>query len=82
MFVARMASEPKAKGIVQNILRLVKDLRIIVVEDGVEDTGTLRILRDSGCLVAQGFGISRPVEFDRILEFQSDNSAGLLQNMI
>ncbi|VVS99762.1 EAL domain-containing protein [Erythrobacter sp. EC-HK427] len=82
MFVARMATEPKAQGIVQNILRLGKDLRIIVVAEGVEDAGTLRLLRDSGCLVAQGYGISRPVEFDRILEFQSDSAARQRQNMV
>lgn len=82
MFVARMTSDAKARGIVQNILRLGTDLRIIVVAEGVEDAGTLRMLRESGCLVAQGFGISRPVEFDRVLEFQRDRSDHALENIV
>ncbi|RJY09276.1 EAL domain-containing protein [Aurantiacibacter aquimixticola] len=82
MFVSRMTSDPKAAGIVRNILQLGKDLRIIVVAEGVEDAATLTILRDSGCLVAQGFAISRPVEFTKILSYQKDSQDRRLTNMV
>lgn len=82
IFISQMANSTKAKGIVRSILQLGKDLRIIVVAEGVEDAGTLTILRDSGCLVAQGFGISRPIDLERVLEFQSDKGKRLLQNMV
>lgn len=82
MFVSRMTSDAKAEGIVRSILQMGKDLRIIVVAEGVEDAGTLTLLRDSGCLVAQGFGISRPVEFENIVALQSDGEKRLTQNMV
>ncbi|MBH5321047.1 EAL domain-containing protein [Aurantiacibacter sediminis] len=82
LFVSQITTSAKAEGIVRSILQMGKDLRIIVVAEGVEDSGTLTLLRDSGCLVAQGFGISRPVDFDRIIKFQIDNPKTLLQNMV
>ncbi|MGB3165949.1 MAG: EAL domain-containing protein, partial [Alteraurantiacibacter sp.] len=82
LFTSRITSDRKAAGIVENILRLGKDLRIIVVAEGVEDAGTLTKLRDSGCLVAQGFGISRPVEFEKIVSYQADREKRLVQNMV
>jgi len=82
LFIARMTTDDKAKGIVRNILQLGKDLRIIVVAEGVEDAQTLTILRDSGCLVAQGFGISRPIPIDKVLEFQHNKASHPSKNMV
>ncbi|WP_156167349.1 EAL domain-containing protein [Aurantiacibacter marinus] len=82
LFIAQMANDEKAAGIVRNVLQLGKDLRIIVVAEGVEDTQTLTILRDSGCLVAQGFGISRPIPIDKLLDFHKDKEKFLLKNMV
>ena len=82
MFIAPMARDPKALGIVKNVLQLGRDLRIIVVAEGVEDAGTLTLLRDSGCVVAQGFAISRPITFDRILNYQKDSENQPLRNMV
>ncbi len=82
LFVSQMTTSAKAEGIVRSILQMGKDLRIIVVAEGVEDSGTLTLLRDSGCLVAQGFGISRPVDFDKIIKFQKDNPKTLLENIV
>ena len=82
MFIAPMTKDPKAQGIVKNILQMGRDLRIIVVAEGVEDAGTLTLLRDSGCVVAQGFAISRPVKFERILEYHSSSKTETLKNMV
>ncbi len=81
-FVSQMTSNPKAAGIVRSILKMGKDLRIIVVAEGVEDAATLTKLRDAGCLVAQGFGISRPVDFERMAQFQQDGAGEVLKNMV
>jgi len=70
LFVAAMSDTPKAQAIVRNVLQLGRDLRIVVVAEGVENAATLRSLRDAGCLVAQGFGIARPTSYDEILQFQ------------
>lgn len=82
MFIAPMTNDPKALGIVKSILQMGRDLRIIVVAEGVEDAGTLTLLRDSGCVVAQGYAISRPVKFDKILQFHKFRDTGSLRNMV
>ncbi len=82
LFISRMTSDTKAAGIVSSVLQMGRDLRIIVVAEGVEDAGTLAMLRDSGCLVAQGFAISRPLEFDRIMLFQKDRLQLAAENMV
>ncbi len=81
-FISQVTSNPKALGIVRNVLQMGKDLRIIVVAEGVEDAGTLTLLRDSGCLVAQGFAISRPIDFDGIVKFQKVGGLKVLKNMV
>lgn len=82
LFTSAIKDDPKAAAIVRSVLRLGKDLRIIVVAEGVEDEATLTILRDSGCLVAQGFAISRPISFDEILEFQKLHPEERRKNMV
>ncbi|WP_162925223.1 EAL domain-containing protein [Aurantiacibacter odishensis] len=82
MFIAPMITDAKALGIVKNILQMGRDLRIIVVAEGVEDAGTLTLLRDSGCIVAQGFAISRPVRFEKILQYHKAKEIGRLKNMV
>jgi EAL domain-containing protein (putative c-di-GMP-specific phosphodiesterase class I) len=69
IFIAAMKDETKAKAIVRSVLEMGRELGIVVVAEGVEDSHTLTILRDSGCRVAQGFGISRPISFEEILQF-------------
>jgi EAL domain-containing protein (putative c-di-GMP-specific phosphodiesterase class I) len=73
-FTSAMKENPKAEAIVRNVLQLGKDLRIIVVAEGIEDAATLTKLREFGGAVAQGFGISRPVALDEILQFQTLSS--------
>lgn len=82
LFTSQVTSNPKAEGIVKSILDLGKSLRIIVVAEGVEDAGTLTKLRELGCVVAQGFGISRPVDQESIIVNQGDSKTNLLQNMV
>ncbi len=82
LFTSAIKDDPKSAAIVRSVLRLGKDLRIIVVAEGVEDEATLTILRDSGCLVAQGFAISRPISFEEILLFQKLDPQDRRKNMV
>jgi EAL domain-containing protein (putative c-di-GMP-specific phosphodiesterase class I) len=75
LFVSQVTESAKARGIVKSALRLGKDLRIIVVAEGVEDATTLKMLKELGCVVAQGFGLFRPMPANDILEFQRLESA-------
>jgi len=73
VFVDKISQSAKALGMVRSILQLGRDLRMVVVAEGVEDAATLNLLREAGCSVAQGFGICRPVPLDQIVQF-SDSS--------
>jgi EAL domain-containing protein (putative c-di-GMP-specific phosphodiesterase class I)/CHASE2 domain-containing sensor protein len=76
LFVAEVTNNAKARGIVKSALKLGKDLRIIVVAEGVENAATLKMLKELGCVVAQGFGLFRPMRAEDILEFQKPASDG------
>ncbi|MGB3794997.1 MAG: EAL domain-containing protein [Alteraurantiacibacter sp.] len=82
LFIAPMTSDPKALGIVKSILQLGQDLRIIVVAEGVEDEGTLTLLRESGCIVAQGFAIAKPEKFAQILEYHKETDSHSFKSMV
>ena len=71
LFVSQVTENAKARGIVRNAIRLGKELRIIVVAEGVEDAATLKMLKDLGCVVAQGFGLFRPMRAEKIMDFQA-----------
>ncbi|KLE34038.1 hypothetical protein AAW00_06995 [Aurantiacibacter luteus] len=81
-FISQMLVNTKAEAIVKSILAMGKTMRIVVIAEGVEDTGTLTKLRESGCIVAQGFGISRPVDFETILRNHNLGHSEALRNMV
>ena len=74
LFVSQMVTNPKARGIVQSILQLGRQLNAIVVAEGVEDQRTLALLRESGCAIAQGYGILKPASLDKIVLFRDTYS--------
>ncbi len=82
LFVSRMLEDSKALAIVRSVLQLGRESRISVVAEGVEDVETLNLLRDSGCPIAQGYVISKPVSFQEIVEFQSDMENSTLTNIV
>jgi diguanylate cyclase (GGDEF)-like protein len=60
-FVSRMQVGSSAAVIVRSTIDLGHHLGLRVVAEGVEEAGTLEQLRELGCDVAQGYGISRPM---------------------
>ena len=47
-------------------LDLAHNLEISVVAEGIEDLGTLGILRDMGCDTGQGYLFGRPMAIDKL----------------
>ncbi|MFC3099144.1 EAL domain-containing protein [Alteraurantiacibacter palmitatis] len=82
LFTSAIKDDPKAAAILRSVLALGREMRIIVVAEGVEDEATLAILREMGCVVAQGFGISRPVTLEEIDHFQRLAPEIRRQNMV
>lgn len=82
VFTSQITTSAKALAIVKSILDLGKTMRIIVVAEGVEDLGTLTLLRESGCIVGQGYAISRPVSLEKIVQIYGDRAMPGLRNMV
>ncbi|TCZ80101.1 EAL domain-containing protein [Paenibacillus albiflavus] len=62
---------PKEKAVLSNIIRLGKDLDILVLSEGVETKEQADFLREFGCDLAQGYLFARPMplaEFNLLLE--------------
>jgi diguanylate cyclase (GGDEF)-like protein len=66
-FVGNLTLDERDEVIVRSTIDLGHNLGLRVVAEGVEDVGTLDRLRTLGCDLAQGYGISRPLAFDRFL---------------
>ncbi len=57
-FVSDLASDDKARRIVASILALGHTLDVDLVAEAVEDSHTVRVLRELGCKLAQGWYFS------------------------
>ena len=60
-FVADLTSSTESAAIVQSTVDLAHALGLEIVAEGVEDAVTLQVLRQSGCDLAQGYLLGRPV---------------------
>jgi EAL domain-containing protein (putative c-di-GMP-specific phosphodiesterase class I) len=71
-FVAEMAQDDGAAGIVRGIIELAHSLKLQVIAEGVETSEQLKRLLDLKCDRAQGHLISRPVPAARLEEFLAE----------
>jgi diguanylate cyclase (GGDEF)-like protein/PAS domain S-box-containing protein len=60
-FVLEMATNRDDASIVRSIIGLARNLELRVVAEGVENRRTLDMLAETGCDLAQGFFLSRPL---------------------
>jgi diguanylate cyclase (GGDEF)-like protein len=67
-FVLNMQSSEANTMIVQSTIELGRNLGLLVVAEGVEDSGVWKELDRMNCDYAQGFLLSRPVEADVLTE--------------
>ncbi|MCC6070333.1 EAL domain-containing protein [Massilia sp. GCM10020059] len=68
--VGRMLNSPKNATIVRSSIRLGHELGLSVVAEGVESPEQHDFLVESGCRVAQGYLISRPLPFNEFDVFR------------
>jgi len=76
-FISDLAGDRHDAAIVRAIIALGRGLNLTVVAEGVETAAQLELLRDMGCDVVQGFGISRPLSALAIADFLLGNTAHL-----
>ncbi len=65
-FVFGIDRDPKKRNIVIAIRALAKSLNIHVVAEGVEDEETLKVMREYGIDLCQGFYINKPMPLEAI----------------
>jgi len=65
-FVTHMATEDKDAAIVRSTVELGHNLGLVVVAEGVEDAEVISLLREFGCDLAQGYGVSRPLPWEQL----------------
>jgi EAL domain-containing protein (putative c-di-GMP-specific phosphodiesterase class I) len=75
-FVADMALLSRDRTIVTSTIALGHSLGLVVVAEGVEDLGTLHLLRELGCDLIQGYHVARPMPAADLVRWIADRQAG------
>ena len=67
-FLSDFSNNDKSKPILNNIVDLTRQLDMLSLTEGVEDTEQFEFLRSIGCERAQGYLFSKPVPIDELRE--------------
>jgi PAS domain S-box-containing protein len=65
-FVSQMLDAPETLEIVRIILMLAQNLSMKAVAEGIEHPEQVKVLRDLGCELGQGYLFSRPVSAEKL----------------
>jgi EAL domain-containing protein (putative c-di-GMP-specific phosphodiesterase class I) len=65
-FVSRMDTEPHARGVINAMIALAKNLGLDLVAEGIETRDQLTFFRNAGCPAIQGYLFSKPVPAENI----------------
>jgi PAS domain S-box-containing protein len=69
LFIADLASDTRARAIVETVIALGHDLGMEIIAEGVETAEVARILTEMGCDIAQGYFFARPMGTDALRKF-------------
>ena len=67
-FLRKLGEDEKSRQMVALILDLARSLQVSVVAEGVETAAQLRLLREMGCPLVQGFFFSHPLPVEEFEE--------------
>ena len=76
-FLSNFSGNQKARKILQNIIKMAKDLGMQTLTEGVETEEACEFLRENGCEKLQGFLFSKPVSKEEF-ELKIDNGTFIL----
>ncbi len=74
-FVFRIATNPADSTIVRATVTLAHDLGLRVVAEGVENDLAKSLVTEMGCDLYQGYGLSRPMPADELLNWLARHDA-------
>jgi len=69
-FVTDIHLDQSNKAIISMIIQLAKSLNMEVIAEGVETEKEVSCLIELGCYKFQGYYFSRPITFDKLLEYK------------
>ena len=69
-FVADIATSRDCRLIVQSMVDLAHGLGLTAIAEGIETVDQLRVVRETGCDIAQGFLISQPLAPEALAEWK------------
>jgi len=75
-FIAKLASDPRARSITKWMIDLAHELEMNVIGEGVEDRDQLDFLREMRCDYIQGFLFSKPMPLHEFQALLRSGSAG------
>jgi EAL domain-containing protein (putative c-di-GMP-specific phosphodiesterase class I)/GGDEF domain-containing protein len=66
-FIEGISTDPRKRVFVANVVAMARALGITVIAEGVETAEEMRVCRDAGCDLLQGFFIQRPTDDPALL---------------
>ncbi len=75
-FTSEISADPEEALIARAIISLARNLKMLVIAEGVETGQQLRYLQDYGCNEIQGYLFSRPLPTDDITEMLAAEKEG------
>lgn len=67
--ITKIEKNTKLYSIGENTVRMIKDMNMQIVVEGIEDEATLQLFQDMGCDFIQGFYFSKPLPKEEFVEF-------------
>jgi EAL domain-containing protein (putative c-di-GMP-specific phosphodiesterase class I) len=68
-FIRHVTSSKNDVAIIRSIVQLAKNFGLETVAEGVENDESLRVVRRTGCDLAQGFLLARPMPAQAVSDF-------------
>lgn len=78
-FVMKADRDPEQQRMIGAILTMAERLNLETLAEGVETVGEHALLAQLGCDHVQGFGIARPMPFDKTLDWITAHEAKLME---
>ena len=75
-FVADAVTSPDSRVIVETIIEMAHKLGLSATAEGIETDDQLKLMREMGCDIAQGYRIARPLDGDKLAGWQEEWRSG------
>lgn len=76
-FVSGLPNDRGDAAIVRTILDLGRHMKLMVIAEGVETDAQLNYLRQFGCVLIQGFVLSRPIPLEQLIALHAPRNHAL-----